>query len=190
MINFAYILMEKDGRFDWIGLVVFIVIAFGATIVKGLKRSAEKAADKRRQEQLTTDLQDSQKPQPRPKPPLRTAQTAAGKIQQNPYAAISSQPRRPSTISQGVDREMRQQQMRLRKAQLAQKKRLEKLKAKKSGLSHRHIEPQIVCEPSYVPETAKIADLSDLQKARQAIIFHEVFSPPKAMRQDGELWEQ
>ena len=31
--------------------------------------------------------------------------------------------------------------------------------------------------------------LNDPQQARTAMIYHEIFSPPKALRDGGEMWD-
>jgi hypothetical protein len=39
------------------------------------------------------------------------------------------------------------------------------------------------------PQVIVGVDFSDLQKAREAIVYYEVLAPPKCFRRDADMWE-
>ena len=53
---------------------------------------------------------------------------------------------------------------------------------------HRTVPSKGVSDPIYSQPSATAIHL-DAAAARQAIIFHEIFSPPKALREQYELWD-
>lgn len=69
-----------------------------------------------------------------------------------------------------------------------------RLKPKKTSIESRRVGSAHLGKLEHSEAAEKIVqmvrvDLAAREAARRAMIFHEIFSPPKALRQDAEMWE-
>jgi len=68
-------------------------------------------------------------------------------------------------------------------------------KPKKAAITDRKVGSAHVGRLAHSEEVSRTegggvrVDLSAREAARQAMLYHEIFSPPKALRQDEGLWE-
>jgi FtsZ-interacting cell division protein ZipA len=87
--------------------------------------------------------------------------------------------------------QQRQQQLRRKQRELEQQRRLVQKRTeqlKRQADEHRQAQPQAREETAPRQSRYRIG-LDDARTARAAIIFHEVLSAPKALREEPELWE-
>lgn len=113
----------------------------------------------------------------------------------DPLPVIVTEPQ-DEEVHQVVEEELRRQQQRLAREQAERQHRLAELK---SQVGQREsvvtIRPHVPHAESAEWRTSEDAasritvDLADPQAARRAIIFHEILSPPKALRREAEIWD-
>ena len=174
MNQLAHILAKGDP--GWIEIVV-VALFFGLSIIGTLfqkakeKKQKNEAADKPRQESSPV----------RPKPPAI------------PQARRPRQAPEEQAVRVSQELRMRQQ----REAQL-EAERQRRLAARQSPQSDSNaIEARLVSVRPAEAETAVrqiseigvILQLDTPAEAQRAIVMHEIFSPPKALRQGGEMWD-
>jgi len=140
--------------------------------------------------------------EPPPAPPIQPemelaqqALRAMGLIPAQPQPSGPEQlvmltPAEPASVR--VEEELQVQRRRQRKLEAQRGKRLAARKVPeadsaviKGGLLQ--VRPDQ--KPGAGVRTGPSVDLSNAEKARRAIIFHEIFSAPKALRQGKEMWD-
>ena len=162
----AYILGAGD--LEWIEIVV-IAIIFGASIIGSLFQKA-----KEKQKEETTRKQrrsGGQQPQPRKQ---RRAPIPVGRVVQT----VPPTPEQNVRVSQ----ELRLQQQRQAQIEQDRKKRMASQIARQS-------KTPAADSPREIGKVGVILSLDNPVNAKKAMILHEVFSPPKALRKGGEMWE-
>ena len=100
-------------------------------------------------------------------------------------------------VEQVVEDELRREQQRQARGDADRQRRLAEPKSlvgqRKSVATIRPHVPHVQPEEWRTSEDAAgrrlEVDLADLQAAQRAIIFHEILSPPKALRQEAEMWD-
>ena len=171
----AHILAAKE--FDWIQIVI-IAIVLGAGLIGSIFQK----------------LKEQQKEAKTRKPGAESGQRQA-------RSPRTVQPTRPAPPAPPDEQAVRvSQELGLRQQRQAQldKDRQKRLASRQSPQSDSNaIEARLVSIRSAEADTAirkigeigVILQLATTAEARRAIILHEVFSPPKALRQGGEMWD-
>jgi len=170
MIDVQYTLLASDAEegLKIVGFLVFLVIA----VIGGLIQKGNKAKQDERERQAARERRRRRQAQ-RPAQPetLRARPAAQPQVQLTPLEPAGPPP--PSI----------------------RKKGRVKLKPKKRSVADRHVGSDHVGRLAHADENVQAADaaprvdLSAVEAARAAMIYHEVFSPPKALRQDKAMWE-
>jgi hypothetical protein len=99
-------------------------------------------------------------------------------------------PAEPASVR--VEEELEVQRRRQSKLKAQRHKRLAAPKvpeADSAVIKGRTLQVRPSQEPAVTAWTGPSVDLSSPEKARRAIIFHEIFSAPKALRQGKEMWD-
>jgi hypothetical protein len=185
--------LAKSEGFNVVQLVFMVIVgifwAVGALLSKAQKEKARQKAEQLRREKIDQpDQGDDDAWQIIAPPTLRAAEDTS------PTGA------KPSIT--GMVKTRSQKTSRAKLAHLEQVHHLRHAKAKPLPVLHgedslpRHLrekqqtrlEPQ--AETGRVEKhSAILAGLENQTSAREAIIFHEIFSPPKALREEPSLWE-
>lgn len=163
---------------DFDGIEVLVILAFVViSIISGLIQKANKAKKQREEQAKAPQRPRQAKPSPRPSAGaegLQVLQAQAG-VQTVPQIRPPRQQQARPPAGRGTRRRG--------------------LKPKKTSIESRRTGSAHVGRLDHV-EKAEVAagpavqiDLSAREAARQAIIFHEIFSAPKALRQGAEMWE-
>ena len=173
----AYILAERD--FGWIEIVI-VVILFGASLIGSLfqKAKEKQQEEKRRGNSGPPGRRQTQAPARRTVQPTRTAP-----------------PPPPAGQTVRVSQELHLRQQRQVQLDSDREKRLATRKSPESDTNA--IEAHLVSvhpseadtAPRQISTVGVIPGLKTLDDARKAIILHEIFSPPKALRKGGEMWD-
>jgi len=122
---------------------------------------------------------------PRQPRPVRLAPVEA------PTQRVSTRP----VPSKAVEREIQRLQARLRKLESVRLHRLETRippEARASAIERRILSLQPSADERPVQQRAGIgvrAGLTNTEIARMAIVYHEIFSLPKALRSEREMWD-
>lgn len=139
---------------------------------------------------------------PPPVPPLepgvemaQQALRAMGLIPAEPEPSRAEQlveltPAEPEPVR--VEEELQMQRRRQEKLEAQRGKRLAAPKvpeADSAVIKGRTLQDRPDQEPGAGAATGPSVDLSSPERARRAIIFHEIFSAPKALRQGKEMWD-
>ena len=171
----AYILAKRDpGWIEIIVIVLFFALSIHESIFQKAKEKQKKdKADKPRGESRPT----------RPKPP---AIPQARRTLQAPDE-------QPVRLSQ----ELRLRQQRQAQLEADRQKRLATRTSPESDtnairarlVSIRPAEADTAPGIRQIGEVGVILQLDTPAEAQRAIIMHEIFSPPKALRQGGEMWD-
>ena len=178
----AYILAESD--FSFIEVIV-VALFFGISIIGSIiKKSQEKKAGTKsgKQTPKTQVRQPAQPKQPSRYQPIPVANA------QPPQQAQSKKTTR-------VAEELRVQQQRQAKQTRDQQKRMATRKSPESdsvALTARVVNPELLAGAATmltIEEVTPTVSLATVAAARQAMIMHEIFLPPKALRQDNDLWD-
>jgi len=139
-------------------------------------------------------------PAPPPRPDLELAREALRSMgliveqptQRAPQAdqPVALTPVEPQTIR--VEEELKLQRRRERKLDAQRRKRLAPRKvpeADSAAIEGRILKVRPGQEAAHDVATGVIVDLSRAESLRRAIIFHEIFSAPKALREGKEMWD-
>ena len=211
-----YILARGDGDgFELVMIVLIVVVMFVVSIIK--KVAASRAEEARRERPQQRPQQQPRQQQPRRPEPGRTARPAGPppappqvspdvEMAQQALRAMGLIPARPqpSEVEEAVvltpaepesvrvGEELEQEHRRQRSAEAQRRKRLARRKVPEAHLAA--IEGTILqVRPGQGPRvtvpTGPSVDLSSAARARRAIVFHEIFSAPKALRQGKEMWD-
>ena len=174
----AHILASRDT--GWVEIVV-IAIVFGLSIISSIfqKAKAKEKEEKAKKTRAESGQRKTSRPRPRTVQPTRPAPPPAP----------------PPEQSVRVSEELRLRQQ--RQAQL-ERDRQKRMAARMSPESDTDaIEARLVSvhsaqgdtPPRQISRVGGIPGLRTLDDARKAIILHEIFSPPKALREGGEMWD-
>ncbi len=126
-------------------------------------------------------------PQPTPEPvefepvefePVELEPVELEPVEPTPARRPARRAQKPRRISTAED-EIAQLQSRLRKLEGLHQKRLAARKPTEADTTRAMRE-----------RLGPLVDLSNFDRARVAIVFHEIFSPPKALREGGEVWDR
>ncbi|MBL7222208.1 MAG: hypothetical protein ISS69_19010 [Phycisphaerae bacterium] len=168
----AYISAARD--FSWIEIVVIAIIflasIIGSAIQKAKQKQQEDKSRKPRAKSEPSGRRETQAPTPRTVQPTRPKPPAV------PQPARSRQAPAEQTVRVSEELQLRQK----RQAQL------EKDRQKRLGV---RTSPESDTAPRQISEVGVILNLQTPADAQRAIILHEIFSPPKALRQGGEMWD-
>ncbi len=183
----AYIL-AADEEFDWVhivGLLLFIGIGLISSVFQKWKESqkTDKTAKPktpparpgaRKQTPQSRRAQRAQRAQPTQPPPVRQQESAE------------------KTVRVAQEMQLRQQ----RQAQLEAERSQRMATRQSPEADTQAIEARLVSVPGGARpmETEQIGkpgipELTTRSAAQQAMILHEIFSPPKALRQGDEMWD-
>ena len=177
MNTLAYILAEKE--FGWVQIVVvaiFFLVSIVASIFQKAKEKEQKAQSRKPE---PSGRQQKQAPAPRTARPTRPVPPPAPAAEQ--------------TVRVSEELHLRQQ----RQAQL-DGDRQQRLASRKSPESDTNaIEARLVSvrpdqgdtSPGRISKVGVILQLKTRDDAQKAIIMHEIFSPPKALRKGREIWD-
>ena len=169
----AYILANSGGRFAEIAVILVVVVLaiLNKVLQKASRKQQEAEAERRRQQQQQADrAAPPAPPSPAPVPIDRPVETA---------------PRR-------VGDELKRERQRMDGQELSRRKRMAVRKPSHDETAS--IEAGIMSVATRGRQVggqgpAVAVELTDARQARQAIIYHEIFSPPKALREGPEMWE-
>ena len=175
----AYILAARD--VGWIEIIV-IAIVFGLSIIGSAFQKAK--AKKEQEEKARGNSKPSDRQQTRARA-RRTVQPT------RPAPPPAPQPEQGVRVSE----ELRLRQQRQVKLDKDRQKRLTSRASPESDTNA--IEARLVSvhpaqgdtPPGQISKVGVIPGLRTLDDARKAIILHEIFSPPKALRKGGEMWD-
>jgi len=182
MNQLTYILAAGDD--SWVE-IVGIVIFIGLGIIGSLFQKDK--AKKQKEE-------EARKARKKSEPSGRRQRQA-----RSPRAAQPTQPAPPTTPQPEqtvrVSDELRSRQQRQAQLERDREKRLDARVSPESDTDA--IEARLVSvrsseadtAPGQISEAEVIPSLKTLADARKAMILHEIFSPPKALRQGGETWD-
>jgi type IV secretory pathway VirB10-like protein len=177
----AYILAARDS--GWIEIIV-IAIVFGLSIISSLFQKAKAKEKEAKARKPRAEPRQRQTPRPR----TRTVQPTRPAPPTPPAVPPAEQ-----TVRVAEELRLRQQ----REAQL-ERERQKRLAARTSpeadsdAIAARLVSvhpDQIDTATGKITELAGIPGLRTPADARRAIILHEIFSLPKALRKDGEMWD-
>jgi hypothetical protein len=180
MNQLAYILAKGD--YGWVQ-IVFIAVLVGLSLIgSAIQKAKAKAEEDKARKPRSDGAEQGTKPRPRFVQPKSPALTAA------PQAPVQQ----PVRVSQ----ELRMRQQRQSQIEADRQKRLAMRKSPESDSSA--IEARLVSIRAAETDTAprKIGTIGTIMQldtpaaAKRAIIMHEIFSPPKALRQGGEMWDE
>jgi hypothetical protein len=103
---------------------------------------------------------------------------------------------RQGDLAQGVDEEMERQQQRMQRERTDREHRMAALAPQEADtaalISHLvHIRPgSIAAGAAHAgPSSRLLSLLKNGSGLRNALIYHEIFSPPKSMRKDQDIWD-
>lgn len=175
MNSLAYIILAA-GDDSWVE-IVGIVIFIGLGIIGSL---FQKDKAKKQQEEEARKARKNSEP--------------SGRRQRQARAPRAVQPTQPEQTVR-VSEELRSRQQRQTQLDTDREKRLGAQVSPESDtdaikarlVSVRSSEADTA--PGQISEAEVIPSLKTLADARKAIILHEIFSPPKALRQGGEMWD-
>ncbi len=197
------ILADGGETVKLIGFILFAVVVILASILqKAQKKQQEKDAARRREQgpPPSPAQRDRQEPVRRPaapRPGMRQL-TPAQQVAQAMREALGISPQQPTEPQEQVPPRARSAEeiRRLRAARSAKKKRarrpaqVESEQPARKPLSERQAGPVATATETVKPTPAHvIANLGDLSEARRAIVYHEIFSRPKALREGAEMWD-
>jgi len=212
----AQAILQAKTNIDVIGLVIFVVIAAVASLFQWLakqrqeeKRKQQQSAAKGAGEQAERPGQGAQPGQPPRQVAQLTrqmprAQRQAGQRMQPPPPPIRTKPKpprpvvledRPEDLGAGAIEAQKRQAARLRKQEQQRHRRLAARKSPEADTAAieahlLHIRPGAGPDDGQgISYLAPELNLAQRDALRRAILYHEIFSPPKALRQDRELWE-
>jgi hypothetical protein len=180
MNQLAYILAKGDT--GWVQ-IAFIAVLIGLSLIgSAIQKAKAKAEEEKSRKPRSGSAEQGTKPRPRfvqPKSPARAT----------PPQAPVEQPVR-------VSQELRMRQQRQAQIEADRQKRLAMRKSPESDSSA--IEARLVSiraaetteAPRKIGKIGTIMQLDTPAAAKRAIIMHEIFSPPKALRQGGEMWDE
>ena len=212
MTEMPYVMLAKsESMVELIAVAVFIAISVIGAIVQ--KAAKERESKQEREKRAGRSEGSAPAPRPRYKPlteqPARKGkaegadgsrrQEAARQLRnarqrsalQNPKAPEPAPRQQPAT----VEDEVLQQRRRLAKVQAERKRRLAARKppeADTAAIESRlvHVAPGVAAAAETLPTgTGMRETLASADRARTAMIFHEIFSSPKALRRGPEMWE-
>jgi hypothetical protein len=172
----AYILAKKE--LGWVEIVV-VAIFCGLTIIGSNNKNTN---DK-------TYKENARKPSGA-SPPARPKPSAV------PQARRTIQPVPVAPQPVRVSQELRHSQQRQAQLEVDRQKRLSTRLSPESDTNA--IEARLVSvrpedtvmEPEKIGVISAIVELNTPAEAKRAIILHEIFSPPKALRTGGEMWDE
>ena len=166
-------------------LVAFVIISIvGGLIQKAGKAKKEKeeqdAARQRRRERREAQQQTQQG---RTAPPQAAGRTQTLQPRQRQAMQLQPLPQVPPKPRPKA------------KAKTIRKKSLVGSKPAKTSVEDRHVGSAHVgrlghVEAKHAGDQGLHVDLSARTAARQAMIYHEIFSPPKALRDDKQMWDE
>ncbi len=173
----AYILAAKK-ELGWIEIVV-VALFFLVSIIGSIIQKTKEKKDKANARKPSGASQPA-----RPKPPAV------------PQARRTRQPEPIAPQPVRVSQELRQNQQRQAQIEADRRKRLAARKSPESDTNA--IEARLVSvrpkdaltTPGEIGKIAAIVELNTPAEAKRAIILHEIFSPPKALRTGGEMWDE
>jgi FtsZ-interacting cell division protein ZipA len=190
------ILADSDG--DVVNIVVIILLVvlglIGSVIKKAAKAKQDRQTEQRESARRDREaLQEALRQKTQSAQQGRQARTAEAKRQAAapsagrraaapPPVPLPKRTRRREGLGEGVDEEM---------AEFARHQQ-----AEEAGRQHRLHAAEPVSAPAESQPTALTAPMTGRPALRlqgpavqQAIIYHEIFSPPKALRGESEMWD-
>jgi len=219
MTTIPEILAESDGYIQVIGLVVLLILGAVASLIQKLaeKRQQQRAEQARlRQAQRSPQAvpEASQPPAPageaRPaarrqpaEPPRLTPAEQIARAMQEALGITVQVPAAEPSPSRSASRQISDLERARRRAVAKRREALQRRKKKKkrSASEGLHPSPGVEHTPgrlvpsvdeasreSQAPQPTGL-NLRDAEQAKRAIIYHEIFSTPKALREGPEMWE-
>ena len=184
MTNALDILAADDlgGYLEIIILVAFVLLtALGGTIKKALKRQEERRAEEARLRRLPQALQPEQETVSQED--LDTLVTAArrtlGLQAEAPPRSVMAGPETPGQVLRDHARRRMQKKPAVAPAVPPPFEPAVPMAAR----------PKPADRPKPSPAPGLLADLGKVQNARRAIIYREILSMPKALREEPEMWD-
>ncbi|MBT3199587.1 MAG: hypothetical protein HN350_06685 [Phycisphaerales bacterium] len=182
----AYILAESEYSFIE---VIVIALFFGISIIGAIiKKAQEKQAGAKNKQQT---------PKTQVRQPAQKQQQQTPRYQPIPPANVRKpQPQAKNAKTVRVAEELRAQQQRQVQQQRAQQQRMATRKPPESdraAVEARVVNPKLAQDDlglSLIEQITPAVSLVTTADARQAMIMHEIFLPPKALRQDNEMWDE
>ncbi|MCP4377631.1 MAG: hypothetical protein GY794_15815 [bacterium] len=179
-MNLLAHILAADNDSGWIRIVV-VAVFIGISIIGSILQKAKEARDK-----AQTRKPRAKSPRVRHKPPVARRQQAR-RPQPIPLEAAAP----PIRVSE----ELRLNQQRQAELERDRKKRLAARTPPESDTNA--IEARLVNQrpaqsdtaPQKVSEVGIAVNLENREMAKKAMILHEIFSPPKALRNGGEMWD-
>lgn len=198
----ANILADRD-EFDVVQILVIVALLAGGAIVSLIQKAVKKAQEKQKKakEELAPSRVAPPKAEQRPVKTVdqnlaRSLRRTMG-MPERPAAAPTPQPRAqrpppppPPDPGECETVHAHLAEMEKPKVTLPSEEAQQELKRsrRRKGKLGRALAPADEPETRQ-PVAQPVADLADPDAARQAILYHEILSPPKALRDQPEMWE-
>lgn len=179
-----------------VGEVLFIIVVVVLALIgKFFQKNAEKSQEKKDEQRAGEDRETIARRRPdaaeRPAPPMMRAMAAD-------RAATSAAPPAPPAPAQPVlvaategpleNRHLRE----MERAEVSQALASQRIKGARVSSRRKPGNLDAIGGQTEQPAVRMLleVDLSRRSQARQAIIYHEIFSPPKALRTGKEMWDR
>lgn len=196
MIGVHDILLSKMD-FDLAEIIVLVVLALVAIVGGAVRKQAEKREQQKHADEEQQRREQAQGSAPQAPPPVsrRVQQPMPRQAAQRFARPQSIVPQRAVAQDEiSVDEEVRSRQ---RRRKLLDQKQQERLSARQpTEADTAAIESRLLSiKPATIEPAQQLArprirvDLRAPQNAREMMIYHELLSPPKALRTDPESWE-
>ena len=197
------ILAAGEELFNVIVVLALVAISAIVGMVQKAKRKQQQDRQAQQQHERRPPVdQDRQAPAARPQPPKRVPaeQLAEAMRQALGIEILPEEPRPPQPVAEAPPKPPRPQRPRrkLKRRRAAPETPEQRLRSDELGeLKDRHmaVGARGLLTPASMQPTAPgrreviTVDLSEIQQARRAILYHEIFSPPKALREGQEMWD-
>jgi hypothetical protein len=215
LIASSSILARGDDH-DLIGTLIYVAIFVAAGLIGAVSKWLQARAEKRRLEEAQQRAEGRRYP-PIPPPPMQRAPQQPQPYAPRPFPQQAPRPARTApppvppvlrpTQDEGPDRTMaeeieafgrREEEIQRREEEQELRRQRKLAQARKAAAQAARPQPRTAAPLDVSPELlihpaaeAAVAflDRLDTDKLRQAVIYRELLSPPKALRNESESWE-
>ncbi|MDY6913892.1 MAG: hypothetical protein SVT52_05495 [Planctomycetota bacterium] len=199
-------------------VLFFVVIVIVSLIQKAKQRQAEQERLRRKKQQAAASakfVQPASQPSTPPRPPRRTSRPVAEQLasaarrnlllQDAPPPPVNKPTIQPELVELKPGQRPLPSADRMRQRRPAPPKQLQRKHEQPPAVRHRGLkvkkQPTIgtigktvtkerrPAKLAVSPPAGALTDLSNIDEARRAVIHYEIFSQPKALRADREMWE-
>jgi len=205
-----HILLAKTDLVEILVILAFVAIGGIASLLQWLAKQRQEEQERQRRAAGRPEADQGEQPG---QPPRQVAQPARQmpRVQRQAERQtlfspppVRTQPKpqrpvvledRPEDLGAGAVETQKRQAARLRRQQQQRRRRLATRKSPEADTAAieahlLHIRPGGgATDGQEIPHLVPELNLAQRDMLRRAILYHEIFSPPKALRRDRELWE-